>query len=136
MSERIAATGRGAFKFLFEFANKLTRQHKLLVAFDGLVLSEAVGRAVTLGKIMHGDSRATLKMKIPAFAGEVRKRIKEITALLAGSPPGLVLKQLRGLIKCFPAKISGVRRSRRDTCGLLSMMNLPAAITTISARTR
>ena len=30
---------------------------------------------------MHGDSRATLKVKISAFASEVRKRIKEITAL-------------------------------------------------------
>ena len=33
---------------------------------------------------MSGFTLATLRVKIPAFAGEVRKRIKEITALLAG----------------------------------------------------
>ena len=96
--ERIASEGRGSttqfIPYRFEFANKLTKQHKLLVAFDTLLLSEAVGRAVTLGKIMHGDSRATLKVKTPALASEVRKRIKDITALLAGnSPPNLVLNR-------------------------------------------
>jgi hypothetical protein len=49
--ERIASEGRGSttqlIPYRFEFANKLTRQHKLLVAFDTL-LSEAAGRAVTL----------------------------------------------------------------------------------------
>jgi hypothetical protein len=43
---------------------------------------------------VHGDSHATLKVKTPAFTGEVRKRIKEIAALLAGnSPPDLVLNR-------------------------------------------
>ena len=96
--ERVASDGRDSptqfIPYRFEFANKLTKQHKLLVAFDTLLLSEAVGRAVTLGKIMHGDDHATLKVKTPGLAGEVRKRIKDITALLAGnSPPNLVLNR-------------------------------------------
>jgi hypothetical protein len=57
--ERIAPEGRGRnaqfIPYRFEFANKLTKQHRLLAAFDALFLSEAIGRDVTLGKIMHGD---------------------------------------------------------------------------------
>jgi predicted RecB family nuclease len=120
--EKIASEGRGSttqfIPYRFEFANKLTRQHKLLVAFDGLVLSEAVGRAVTLGKIMHGDGRATLKVKISAFAGEVRKRIKEITALLAGSPPGLVLNRHCGQCE-FKARCS-MQARENDELSLLT----------------
>jgi predicted RecB family nuclease len=96
--ERIPSEGHGRpaqfIPYRFEFANKLAKEHKLLLAFDALLLSEALGREVTLGKIVHGDSQATLKVKIPTFASEVRKRIKQITALLAGnSPPDLVLNR-------------------------------------------
>jgi predicted RecB family nuclease len=96
--ERIPSEGHGRpaqfIPYRFEFANKLAKEHKLLLAFDALLLSEALGREVTLGKIVHGNSQATLKVKIPAFAGEVRKRIKQVTALLAGnSPPDLVLNR-------------------------------------------
>src|SRR5262245_6206097 len=96
--ERIVSEGRGStvqfIPYRFEFANKLTRQHKLLIAFDTLLLSEAVGRPVTLGKIIHGDSRATLKVNTPALVSEVRRRVKNITVLLAGnSPPQLVLNR-------------------------------------------
>lgn len=121
--ERIASEGRGGttqfIPYRFEFANKLTRQHKLLVAFDTLLLSEAVGRAVTLGRIMHGDSRATLKVKIPAFASEVRKRIKEITALLASnSAPDLVLNRHCGQCE-FKTRCSTQAR-QKDELSLLS----------------
>ena len=62
--ERIAPQGRfGTAQFVpyrFEFTNKLTKQQRLLVAFDALVLSEAIGREVPLGKIMHGDGHATM----------------------------------------------------------------------------
>ena len=65
--ERMPSEGRGRpVKFIpyrFEFANKLTKEHKLLLAFDALLLSEALGREVSLGKIMHGDNHATLKVK-------------------------------------------------------------------------
>ena len=53
--ERIPSEGRGrSLQFVarrFEFANKLTKNNKLLLAFDAFVLSEAVGRKVSLGKI-------------------------------------------------------------------------------------
>jgi predicted RecB family nuclease len=96
--ERIPSEGHGRpaqfIPYRFEFANKLVKEHKLLLAFDALLLSEALGREVDLGKIVHGDSHGTLKVKTPVFASELRKRIKEITALLAGnSPPDLVLNR-------------------------------------------
>jgi len=99
--ERIPSAGRGqAAQFIpvrFIYRNKLTRDDKLLLAFDAFVLSQALGREVSLGKIVHGDAHATLKVKLGARAtesartsaaskcllGEVRKRLEKIAALLA-----------------------------------------------------
>ncbi len=39
----------------FISANKLTRDDKLLSAFEALVLSELLDREVHMGKIVHGD---------------------------------------------------------------------------------
>jgi hypothetical protein len=45
--ERVRSEGRGRrvqfIPYRFEFSNKLTNQHKLMVAFDAVVLSEAIG---------------------------------------------------------------------------------------------
>ena len=85
--ERIPSEGRGkAAQFVpirFIFRNKLTTDDKLLLAFDAFVLSEMLGRQVSLGKIIHGDDHATLKVKTSALAGEVRKRLDKIAALLS-----------------------------------------------------
>jgi predicted RecB family nuclease len=96
--ERIPPEGRGRpAKFVpmrFIFTNKLGRDDKLLLAFDALVLSEAVTREINVGKIIHGDNRATLKVKTPALASEVRKCIGKIAALLSTpTPPDLVLNR-------------------------------------------
>ena len=96
--ERIPSAGRGQpaqfVPIRFIYRNKLTKDDKLLLAFDAFALSEMLGRAVNLGKIIHGDDHATLKVKTPALAGEVRKRLGKIAALLASSaPPDLVLNR-------------------------------------------
>src|ERR1035438_9460786 len=96
--ERIPSAGRGQpAQFLpirFIYRNKLTKDDKLLLAFDAFVLSEMLGRTVSLGRIIHGDDHATLKVKAPALAGEVRKCLGKITALLASpAPPDLVLNR-------------------------------------------
>jgi predicted RecB family nuclease len=96
--ERIPSTGRGhPAQFVpirFIYRNKLTKDYKLLLAFDAFVLSEMLGRAVSLSKIIHGDEYATLKVKTSALAGEVRKRLGKITALLASpTPPDLALNR-------------------------------------------
>ena len=68
----------------FIFTNKLHRHEKLLLAFDGLALSEALGREVDLGKIIHGDAFVTLRVKTSALESEVRKTTAKIATLLAG----------------------------------------------------
>jgi len=94
--ERVTSEGQGkAAQFIpirFVFTNKLTRDDKLLLAFDALVFSEMIGREVSFGKIIHGDDHATLKVKTVALVGEVRKSIGKMAALLSiSSPPDLVL---------------------------------------------
>jgi len=96
--ERIPSEGRGkAAQFIpirFIFRNKLTKDDKLLMAFDAFVLSQSLGREISVGKIIHGDDHATLKVKTSALAGEVRKRLDKIVTLLASpAPPDLVLNR-------------------------------------------
>src|SRR5207253_5101 len=96
--ERVPAEGRGkAAQFTpirFIFFNKLTRDDKLLLAYDTLVLGQVLGRDIAVGKLIHGDDHATLKVKTSALAGEVRKRLEKLAALLSSSaPPDLVLNR-------------------------------------------
>jgi len=78
----------------FIHTNKLKRDDRLTLAFDGLVLSETLGRKVDIGKIVHGDSFTTLRVKTSTLEGEVRKAVVEIAGLLAcQTPPDLVLTQ-------------------------------------------
>ncbi len=124
--ERLPAKDRGGrAQFIahrFEFANKLTKEHKLLVTFDALLLSEVVGRDVKLGKIVHGDKHAVLKVNTLGFATEVRKRIEDITALLArNSPPDLVLNRHCG--QCEFQTRCRVQAREKDELSLLSGMS-------------
>jgi predicted RecB family nuclease len=101
--ERIAAEGRGKpaqfIPIRYVFTNKLDKDEKLLLAFDAFVLSEILGREVSLGKIVHGDDHASLKVKPSALTAEVRKRIEKITAILSNSsPPDLILN--RHCVEC------------------------------------
>jgi hypothetical protein len=61
----------------FIFTNKLTKDDRLLLGFDALVLSEALGRDIAVGQIIHGEDHATLKVKTSALAGEVQKRLEK-----------------------------------------------------------
>src|SRR5437879_3323044 len=96
--ERVPLQGRGeTAQFIpirFISTNKPTRDDRLLLAFDALVLSETLGCEVGLGKIIHGEECATLEMKAGALAGEVRKLTGKVGALLSSkSPPDLVLNR-------------------------------------------
>ena len=124
--ERVPSEGRGRpalfIPYRFEFTNKLTKEHKLQLAFDAFRLSDAFRREVTLGKIVHGDSHATLKVKTSALAGEVRKRIKSVTALLAGnSPPELLLNRHCG--QCEFHSRCRTQAREKDELSLLSGMS-------------
>ena len=78
----------------FVITNKLTKDDKLLLAFDALVLSEVLGHEVSLGRIAHGDDCAMVQVKTSALMSEVREQIEQIAALLSNlSPPDLVLNR-------------------------------------------
>lgn len=96
--ERLPAEGPGRpsqfIPIRFFANNKLTSENKILVAFDALVLSKVLGREVSLGKIIHGDDEAALKIKIPPLATDVRKLIAKVRVLLSSqTPPDLVLNR-------------------------------------------
>lgn len=96
--ERIPSKGRGkSTQFIpirFIFFDRLTRDDKLLLAFDALVLSEMLDREVSLCRIIHGDNHASLKVKTTALASEVRQKVGQISnSLNSQSPPNLVLNR-------------------------------------------
>jgi predicted RecB family nuclease len=124
--ERIPPEGRRKslqlIPYRFQFANKLAKIDKLSLAFDALLLSETVGQEVSLGKIMHGDGYSTLKVNLSSLASEVRKRITEVSALLAdNSPPALVLNRHCGQCE-FQARCRK-QATERDELSLLSGMS-------------
>jgi predicted RecB family nuclease len=105
----------------FVFTNKVTRDDKLLLAFDAVVLSEMLGRQLDIGKIIHGENHATLKVNTAALASEVRKQAKKVTALLSGpSPPDLVLN--RHCTHCEFRDRCRQKASEKDDLSLLSGM--------------
>ena len=78
----------------FISANKLTRNNKLILAFDALALSTISGSPVDMGTIVHGDSYAMAKVKTSELTREVRKRIGRIGVMLSNRvPPKLVLNR-------------------------------------------
>ena len=78
----------------FLFTNKLSKDDRLLLAFDAFILSQSLRRTINFGKIIHGDKHAASKMKIARLVSEARKRIDKIAVLLASStPPELILNR-------------------------------------------
>jgi predicted RecB family nuclease len=74
--------------------NKLTRDDRLLIAFDAQMLSEALGCDVDLGKIIHGNDHRTSAVHTAGLLGEVRKLTGKLAKLVAsGSTPDLVLNR-------------------------------------------
>jgi predicted RecB family nuclease len=72
----------------------VARDDKLLITFNALVLSERLGRTVDYGKVLYGDNYASLRVKISAFADDVRRLVEKVGGLLARStPPDLVLNR-------------------------------------------
>jgi predicted RecB family nuclease len=87
-------TGAQFIPTRFIFTNKLGRYDKLLLAFDALVLSKALGLEVVLGKITHGEDFVTLKVKTSVLESEVRGIAGKIAALISDKkPPDLVLNR-------------------------------------------
>ena len=124
--ERIPPEGRGrAAQFIpvrFIFRNKLTTDDKLILAFDALVLSEMLGRSVSMGKIIHGDDHSALKVKTAGLGSRVGKLTIKIGALLAtDKPPDLVLNRHCG--ECEFQTRCRQKAVDKDDLSLLSRMS-------------
>ena len=98
MVERFPPEGRSRSNQLIPIQlnsrNKLSRDDKLLLAFDAFVLSKQIGCDVRIGKIIHGDDRIIMKVNTSALTNEVQKLIGRITAVLSSnSAPELILNR-------------------------------------------
>lgn len=124
--ERLPSEGRGKpaqfIPIRFIFTNKLGKDEKLVLAFDGIVLSQMLGRDVGHGRIIHGDDHTTFKVKISILAGDVRKRIEKIAALLASTTaPDLILN--RHCPECEFQSRCRQKAVEKDDLSLLAGMN-------------
>jgi predicted RecB family nuclease len=73
---------------------KVTKQDKLLLAFDALVLGTVAGQAPLFGKIIHGREQATAKVEVAGLMDMARTIVGKIAGQHARhTPPLLVLNQ-------------------------------------------
>lgn len=97
----------------FIFTNKVTKDDKLLLIFDALVLSEMLRREVRHAKIVHGDDYTTMMIRTSALAGEVRKLKGKIEKLVQrDSPPDIILK--RHCAECEYQALCRQKASEKD----------------------
>ncbi len=73
---------------------KLSKDDKLLLAFDALTLCAALGKAPLFGKIMHGAQQSIVKVKLGELIKVARTVVEKITTQKASNePPQLVLNR-------------------------------------------
>jgi predicted RecB family nuclease len=86
-AEQIAAKGGGGAAtyapVFFLRANQLTRCDKMLLAFQALALASSQGAVPPVAKLIHGDGRKVIKVKVEPLLAEVRRLLGEIRAALA-----------------------------------------------------
>lgn len=115
--------GQGAQLVSIRFiaANKLTKDDRMLVVFDALVLSKHIGRVVRVGKIIHGDDDAVLKVKVAPLVGTVEQLTEKVAALVSGDlPPDLVLNRHCG--ECEFQTRCRQKATEKDDLSLLSSL--------------
>ena len=123
--ERLPSEGpRKPIKFApirFALKNELDNEERMMLAFDGLVLSEILNRPVVEGKIIHGDKHTTLRLNISSMVGQVRTTVDKIIKLVScHSPPELLL--IRHCTECeFQAHCRKIA-IEKDELSLLSNM--------------
>ena len=96
--ERIPAGGQGKpaqfIPIRFIFTNKVSKDDKLVLAFDTLAFSESLRMEVSHGKIVYGKDYNSSKIKTSMLTGDVKKITGRITKLIVNeSPPDIVLKR-------------------------------------------
>jgi predicted RecB family nuclease len=96
--EKVSSGGKGRptqfIPIRFVFTNKLTKNDRLLLAFDALVLLKSLGRKVNHGKIIHGDNHKEHKVKVSSLASGVERAIEKILKLTSTElPPDFMLNK-------------------------------------------
>lgn len=106
----------------FTFTNKPSKNDKLLLAFDALVLSELLGRDIRFGKIILGEGHIAQKVKIAPLTVAVKKLLGEIATLISiNSCPDLILN--RHCVECvFQGRCRKIA-VEKDDLSLLSGMS-------------
>ena len=123
--ERIHSKGKGLptqfVPIRFISTNKISKHDRLMLTFDALVLSEALGRKTRLGKIIHGDKFTIRKVQLTTLMSDARKLIDKITTLLSNdSPPDLILN--RHCAECGFQKRCRAQAIEKDDLSLLARM--------------
>lgn len=91
--------GTGTFSYmpvLFTPKEKLSKNDKLLITFDSLILSGLQAHLPQYGKIIHGKNYKTTKVKIENQCNRVKTILGDIKRKLCvaeGSPPQLILNR-------------------------------------------
>jgi predicted RecB family nuclease len=67
---------------------------RLLLAFDALALSEALGSEVAFGRIIHGEDYTSLRVRTSVLESQTRQTVAKAAKMLSSdSPPELVLNR-------------------------------------------
>src|SRR6266436_1132874 len=76
----------------FTPSEKITKHHRLQLAFDAFVLGKASGRVPNCGKIIHGERKRALSIKLNGLIREAAALVAKMRmALTNGTPPDPVL---------------------------------------------
>ena len=119
--ERVVPTQKQYNRYIpirFIPSEKLTKHHKLALAFDAFVLWQASGQMPLLGKIIHGMQQRVVRVKLSTLIIEVESVVEKMCSILAASTtPDLVLVR-----HCSECEFEGRCRSKaieKDDLSLL-----------------
>jgi len=114
-----ARNGQAAYVPIRFFAiEKVSRNHKLLLAFDAFALGKVLGEAPAKGKIIHGSQRTVLGVRLDRLIPEVESRIEKLRSLLAAEgPPQPIL--IGHCSECEFERDCKTRATERDDLSLL-----------------
>jgi predicted RecB family nuclease len=97
---------------------KITRNHKLLLAYDAFVLGKTFGRMPASGKLIHGRQKRAMTIIVNEFIHDVESIIGKMRVVLAdNAPPDLVLNA-----HCSECKFESRCRSKAAETDDLSLL--------------
>ena len=71
------------FPVLFTTSERVSKHHKLLLAFHGIALSKVLGHSPRFGRMVHGEAFHTLRVRIDKLTSTVEEYLEEIRAATA-----------------------------------------------------